>query len=244
MEPREWRATQKRRVAAKHQAHQIFEDRFLDRIAVKFQRDAIEAVDVDEQHTDNAGLVVDPKRDCRRYRGWHRNRTLAHGACGIFHPAASVLQPGVVEGFFRERDASWRNVEGKRFRRRDFVVDVDFVEHRVADNAALMLTDRAVTEPRRLEHEAMTEVETVIDRGLEPIEVGDRLLEPSERLAHARIDVPETLDVGMLGRRLALRLVWSAQFVEQGGSIWHGDGSRLSRSEPRLHALGPETVVD
>jgi hypothetical protein len=50
----------------------------------------------------------------------------------------------------------------------------------------------------------------VIDRGLEPIQVRDRLLEPAECFAHAGIDLLETLDIGVLVRRLARCLVSSA----------------------------------
>lgn len=66
MEARERSATQEHRVAAKNQPYKIFEDGLFDRVAVEFQRYAIEPIDVDERHRDHAGLIVGMKRDRRR----------------------------------------------------------------------------------------------------------------------------------------------------------------------------------
>ena len=68
----------------------------------------------------------------------------------------------------------------------------------------------------------MTQVEAVIDRRFELIQVRDRLLQPSKCLAQPCVDRLEALDVGVLMGRLARRFVLGAQFVEQRGSVWHG----------------------
>jgi hypothetical protein len=61
MQTRERRAAQECRIAAKDQAHEIFEDRHFDRVAVELQRDAIESVYVDERNGNQAGLIIDMK---------------------------------------------------------------------------------------------------------------------------------------------------------------------------------------
>src|SRR5215472_123234 len=78
-----------------------------------------------------------------------------------------------------------------------------------------------MTELWRLEDEAVTQIEAVLDRGLEPAQVGHRLFEPSKRLAQPSIDRLEALHIGMLLGRLASSLVLSAQLVEQGGRFIH-----------------------
>jgi hypothetical protein len=124
------------------------------------------------------------------------------------------LQPGVVKGFLRQHHAFRRNVEGEWLRRRDFVVDVDLVEHRETDDAALVLSYGAVPETRGLERDAVAEIETMVDRRLEPIQVGQCLFEPAKCLAETCIDLLEVLDVLQRGR-LPRRFVLSTQLVEQ-----------------------------
>src|SRR4030095_13622313 len=84
-----------------------------------------------------------------------------------------------------------------------------------------MLPDEPSPEPRCLEHHAVAQIETVIDRGLEAIEVGNRFLQPTKCLAHSGVDLLKTLDVRVGGRNLSCRLVFGAQFVEQRGSVGH-----------------------
>ena len=73
MESRQWRTAQEGRIAAKDQANEIFEDRLLDRIAMKFQGDPIDPVDVDQRHHDEAGPVIDVTR------GQHRDALVECG---------------------------------------------------------------------------------------------------------------------------------------------------------------------
>ena len=73
MQAGEGRAAQENRIAAEDQAHEIFENRHFDCFAVKLQRDAIEPVYVGERHCDQTGLILDMKRDRRRYRRRHRS---------------------------------------------------------------------------------------------------------------------------------------------------------------------------
>src|SRR5207253_10479118 len=111
--------------------------------------------------------------------------------------------------------------DGQRPGRDDFVVDVDLVEHRKAHDAGSMLADRAAPEARRIEYEAMTEIESMLDRRLQPVEIRNRFFQPAKRLAQPRVDFLEALDVGVLMRRLSRRLVLYAQFVEQRSLLRH-----------------------
>jgi hypothetical protein len=77
-------------------------------------------------------------------------------------------------------------------------------------------------EPWRFEDEAVAQIEAVIDRRLEFIQVGNRLLQPAKCLSKPRVDRLEGLDIGVLMSRLARLLVLDAQFVEQRRSVRHG----------------------
>ena len=74
MEPGERCAAQEHGVAAEDQAHEILEDRFFDRVTVKFERDAIEPVDVGQRHGNQTSLISDVKRHRCRNRRWDGNR--------------------------------------------------------------------------------------------------------------------------------------------------------------------------
>ena len=136
------------------------------------------------------------------------------------------MEPGVVEGLFCERDAARCNLESERFGCRDFIINVDFIDHGEPDDAPLVLTDGAMPEPRRLEHEAVTQVEAVLDAWSDPIQIRDRLLQPAKCLAQPRVDRLERLDIGVIMSRLARCLVLDAQFVEQRRSVRHGHALR------------------
>ena len=100
-------------------------------------------------------------------------------------------------------------------------VYVDLVENREADDTMIVLPHRSVTEARRLEHKAMTEIELVLDRWLEAIQVGNRLLQPAKRLAQASVDGLEALHVRVLMSRVARHLVLCAQLLEQRSRLVH-----------------------
>ena len=97
---------------------------------------------------------------------------------------------------------------------RNRVVDVDPFEHRKADDAALVLTDRTVSEPRRIECVGIAEIEPVFDQGPSARKIGDRLFQPAKRLAQPCIDRLEALDIDAVLGRYLYRLVSNAQLVE------------------------------
>ena len=55
-------------VAAEDQPYEILENGLLDRGAREFQRDALEAIDVDKRHGYDSRPIIDTKRDPRRDR--------------------------------------------------------------------------------------------------------------------------------------------------------------------------------
>ena len=63
MKARERGAAQERRIAAENEADEILEDWLLDRVAVKFQGDALEPIDVGKRDRYRAGLVIGMKRN-------------------------------------------------------------------------------------------------------------------------------------------------------------------------------------
>src|SRR5208283_1026348 len=198
VQPRKPAALQKCRVAAEDQLHEILENGFLDRGARELQRDALEAIDVDEGHGHDPRPIVDTKRDPRRDHGWDRKDDLAQRPVGIFYAAAGVLQPERIEGFLGKRDPPGDHLYRQRLGCGNLVVDVDRFEHRETDDAALVLTDRTVGEPRRIEDVAIAEIEPVFDRGLQAAEIGDSVFQPAKRLAQPCIDRLETLDVALV----------------------------------------------
>ena len=115
---------------------------------MKFQRNPIEAVDIEERHRDDPGSIVGTKRYVCRNRGRHGNETLAHRSSGVFDAATGVLQAGVIQNLVSKRDTAGRDLDGQRPGRDDLVIDVDLVEHRKAHDAGSMLPDRAAPEAR------------------------------------------------------------------------------------------------
>ena len=105
-------------------------------------------------------------------------------------------------------------LDGERLVGGDLVVDVDLVEHRVADDAPLVLPHVAAPEARVLEHEAVTDVEAMRDRRLDAVEVAERLVEPRVGAAQARVDLLEALHVVVRVRRRARGFVLGLELVE------------------------------
>src|SRR4030095_16869345 len=68
-QPGKTAALQECRVAAEDQPHKILENGLLDRGARELQRDALQTIDVDEDHGHDSCLMVHTKRDPRRDHG-------------------------------------------------------------------------------------------------------------------------------------------------------------------------------
>jgi putative ABC transport system permease protein len=84
VQPSQSPALQECRGAAEDQPHEILENGLLDRGARELQRDALEAIDVDERHGHDPRPIVDTKRDPRRDHGRDRKDALAQRPVGIF----------------------------------------------------------------------------------------------------------------------------------------------------------------
>src|SRR5215467_208591 len=147
------RAAEECRIAAQDETNEVLEDGLFDHVAVEFQRDAVEAIHIDQRNGNDAGLIIGSKRDHRPYRRRDRKRALAQTSARFLDSAGGVLEPRVVERLFGRLHHARRDFNRKRLGRRDFVVDVDLVEHREPDDPMLVLSDRTMPETRRLKHE-------------------------------------------------------------------------------------------
>jgi len=71
------------------------------------------------------------------------------------------------------------------------------------------------------ERDTVAEIEPVIDRRLESIEIGDRLFQPTKCLAQSRVNSLEILGIGAVIGQFTHRLVLSAQGIEQRARSTH-----------------------
>ena len=72
-----------------------------------------------------------------------------------------------------------------------------------------------------LEARTSRQVESMLDRGLQSIQVRNRLFQPAKSLAQLGVDCLEARDIGVFVRRLTRSLVLRAELVEQRRSIRH-----------------------
>ena len=70
----------------------MFEDRFLDHVALKFERDTLETIDVDESRGDGSSPIVRTKRDDRRNRRRNRERAFVHRSASRLDPSARASE--------------------------------------------------------------------------------------------------------------------------------------------------------
>jgi len=91
---------------------------------------------------------------------------------------------------------------------------VDLLEDGIFANPALLLAHGALGKPRRLEGAPLSQVEAVLNRRLDRVQIRDGLVEPAECLSRAGVDRLEVLDIVDM-RRHARSFVLPTHLVEQ-----------------------------
>src|SRR5262249_32035196 len=114
--------------------------------------------------------------------------------------------------------------------------------HGEAHDPLLVLPHEAALESRRSKCGTVSQVETMLDRRTQPVEVRDGFLQPPVRLPQLSVDLLKPRDVLVLVRRLASCFVLRAQLLQERNVVRHRDSSGLLSDQARQPAPEDNTA--